>query len=229
MGRFLITGSNSGIGLALTRRLVARGETVWAAARDPARAEDLQRLRRDAPDRVRLLQLDVTCGAALARMASDLAGVALDVLINNAGYPGPQRQDTWDVDLAGFRQALEVNTLGPLRVLQAVLPSLRLSAGAKVITISSRRGSMAYAKGGHIAYRASKSAVNKVMQVAATELRPEGIAVLVVHPGWVRTAMGSPEANIGPDESAAGVLKLIDALTVETSGEFRNYRGETVE
>lgn len=139
---------------------------------------------------------------------------------------GPQRQSTLDTDFEGFLETLNVNTLGPLRIVQAFLPHLRRSKAARIITISSRMGSLSYAKSDRIAYRASKAAVNKVMQGLATDLQGERIVAISVHPGWVQTDMGGSEADISVQESAAGLVKLVDRLTLDDSGGFFDWTGE---
>ena len=152
----------------------------------------------------------------------------MDLLVNNAGVIGPQTPDALSMDYEGFAHTLAVNTIAPLRVAHAVLPALRRWGGAKIVTVSSQMGMMAYAKSDRIAYRASKAAVNKVMQGLATDLMDDGIAVMVVHPGWVRTDMGGPEADISVDESVQGLMAVIDGLSLETSGTFRAWNGRTV-
>ena len=149
----------------------------------------------------------------------------LDVLVNNAGIIGPDRQSTLDMDFPGFLETLDTNTLGPLRVTQAILPLLKKSGAPRIVTVSSMMGSLSYKKSDKIAYRASKAAVNKVMQGLGTDLHEDGIATLTLHPGWVRTDMGGSGADIDVSESADGIVKLIDTLTISNSGRFMNYDG----
>jgi NAD(P)-dependent dehydrogenase (short-subunit alcohol dehydrogenase family) len=220
MTTILITGGGRGIGLTLARAYVAAGATVIRALRDPAKAAS------DEPGLGEVLPLDVTDGGSVAALAERLHGRPIDILVNNAGVIGPDRQSAWDTDFDGFLETLKVNTLGPLRVTQALLPNLRLSTnGPQVAIISSRMGSLSYAKSDSVAYRASKAAVNKIAQALATDLAPEGIAVASIHPGWVRTDMGGPGADIDPATSADGVRAVIDALTVVNTGRFLNYDG----
>ena len=118
--------------------------------------------------------------------------------------------------------------LDPLAVSQALLPNLRLSDHGKILTVSSGMGSMSTTKSDHVAYRSAKAAVNKVAQCLATDLAEEGIAVAALHPGWVRTDMGGPGADIAPEESAAGLKAVIDRLSPETTGRFWNYDGASL-
>jgi NAD(P)-dependent dehydrogenase (short-subunit alcohol dehydrogenase family) len=229
MARHLITGANRGIGLELARRLVRRGEEVWAACREPSAAAALAALAGEYPDRLNLLAMDVSSDASVREARASFGDRPLDVLINNAGVVGPDRQSSTDMDFDGFRRTLEVNTLGPLRVVQAFLDSLRLAKGARIVTLTSRMGQMAGALSDHMAYRASKAAANKLMQGLATDLAAEGIAVAALHPGWVRTDMGGPEANLGVEEAVDGVLAVIDGLDLSQSGHFLDWRGKAVD
>lgn len=224
-GTVLITGVNRGIGRALAGLYLERGWRVIGAVRDPASDGGLAN---EAPSgRLRLLAFDMRDGAAIAA-ATATVDEPVDVLINNAGTIGAERQSALDTDFAGFLDTIDINVLGPLRVTQAFLPQLRQARAAKILTVSSRMGSHADAESNRIAYRASKAALNRVMQALATDLRREGIAVCVAHPGWVKTAMGGESAALTPRESAEGLAALIDGLTLARSGGFYDYRGEEI-
>lgn len=227
MTTYLITGANRGIGLALATVFAERGDTVITTARDPNKAPALKALADRFPDRVTVHALDVTSNGSALALGKALADKTIDVLVNNAGTIGPDRQSTTDMDFDGFLDALNTNTVGPLRVTQAVLPMLRRSKAAKIITLSSQMGSMANLSSDRIAYRASKAAVNKVMQGLTADLRGDGIACLTVHPGWVRTDMGGSNADIDVKDSVAGLAKRIDDVSLATSGQFLNYDGTT--
>lgn len=221
----LITGAARGIGRALAEHAARQGFSVVALVR--------RRPEGPAPADVWVVDgVDVTDEAALARAAEALAGRPVDLLVNNAGIIGPARQSTLDMDFEGFRQTLEVNALAPLRVVQAFLPNLRAAREqggiARIVTVTSAMGRMSYAKSDQIAYRASKAAVNKIMQGLATDLAAEGIAVRLVHPGWVRTDMGGPDADIPVEESAAGVLARSWEFGMAQTGSFVDHRGATI-
>jgi NAD(P)-dependent dehydrogenase (short-subunit alcohol dehydrogenase family) len=215
----LVTGANRGIGLALAQTYAKAGETVLATARHPADAAALKATGAE------VFALAVTDTASVATLAGALRGRPIDLLINNAGIIGPDSRGVLDTDLDAFRQTLDVNTLGPLRVTQALMPSLRLAKGAKIAVISSQMGSLDGAKANHIAYRASKAAVNKLVRGLATELEREGIAVASLHPGWVRTDMGGAGADIDPATSAAGIKAVLDRLDLASTNRFWNYDG----
>ncbi|MCB5177109.1 SDR family oxidoreductase [Microvirga lenta] len=223
MGTYLITGAGRGIGRELVRVLLARGDYVIGTVRDLSRCPPEWAPFKDG-GQLDVLSLDVRDGRSIAEAAMIVSG-PIDVLVNNAGIIGPERQSTLNMDFDGFLDTLAVNTLGPLRVIQAFLPHLRRASSGRIVTISSRMGSLSYAKSDRIAYRASKAAVNKVMQGLATDLRNDDITVVSVHPGWVQTEMGGSGADISVEESAGGIVRLIDRLTLEETGGFFDWQG----
>ncbi len=209
MARVLITGANRGIGAALMIAARAAGHDPIGTTRDGQNGTIALTL--DDPDTI----------------AAQLRDVGpLDVLINNAGVISPKRQSPLDMDFGGFAQSLSINTLAPLAVAQAVLPKLRDSAAPKILSLSSQMAWMGYRKPDRIAYRASKAALNKVMQGLATELEPEGIPVALVDPGWVRTDMGGPEADEDPAAVARGIIEIAEKLTLCDTGKFFRFTGE---
>ncbi|NVO12635.1 MAG: SDR family oxidoreductase [Rhodoplanes sp.] len=221
----LVTGASRGIGFGLVERLVERGDRVLACARDPA-SPDLAALAARHAGNLTLHRLDVGNPDSVAQLAASLEGQPLDVVVNNAGIHGPDRQGALDMDFDGFAQTLAINTLAPLRVAQALLPNLRGGERPRLVTVSSIMGQLSQGGAGDVAYRTSKAAVNKVMQGLAAELRPLGITVVVVHPGWVKTDMGGRGAALTVEQSTRGLIAVIDNLTIEKTGSFFNYDGK---
>jgi NAD(P)-dependent dehydrogenase (short-subunit alcohol dehydrogenase family) len=221
MTTLLITGAARGIGRALCQEALRRGWSVVGSVRDSVTAEAL---KAEFGARFQALVFDVTDAAAVAKAAASLDR-PIDILINNAGVIGPERQSALDMDFDGFAQTLAVNVLAPLRIAQAFLPHLKRGGRPRLLTISSGMGSMSYAKSDHLAYRASKAAVNKVTQGLATDLQRSGIAVVSIHPGWVRTDMGGRGADIEAGESAKGILDIAEGLDLAGTGKFLRYDG----
>jgi NAD(P)-dependent dehydrogenase (short-subunit alcohol dehydrogenase family) len=216
MATVLITGASRGIGLELCRQTAARGDTVIAVCRTPTPALAALGVRVEA-------DVDVTSDEAVAALDARLGDTGLDVLINNAGLLAGQTLD--DLDFDGIRRQFEVNSLGPLRVTAALRG--RLGHGAKIAVISSRMGSIAdNTSGNSYGYRMSKAAVNIAAVSLARDLAPRGIAVAILHPGFVRTEMTGNRGMVEPPEAVAGLLARIDALTMETSGGFWHANGE---
>lgn len=221
----VITGANRGIGLELTRQFLARGDSIDAGARDPAQSNELSALAASSDGRLQVHALDVASEES-ARTFS--AGITrpVDLLINNAGVR-TRRDDLEDLSLEDALQMLQVNALGALRVTRALLPRLREARGAKIASLSSGLGSIAdNASGGGYGYRMSKAALNMATRSLAQDLRSEGLIAVAVSPGWVQTDMGGTSAPLQVSESAAGLLAVLDRLTLQESGSFLDFRGE---
>ncbi|RPI14063.1 MAG: SDR family oxidoreductase [Lysobacterales bacterium] len=215
MATFAITGAARGIGFELCRQLRGRGERVVAICRRPE--SELQALGCRVVDGI-----DVAEDGSVTRLARELSGERIDVLVNNAGILSRETLD--DLDLDRIRRQFEVNALGPLRVTRALLPNL--GAGAKVIIVTSRMGSMAdNGSGGYYGYRMSKAAVNMAGVSLARDLAPRGIAVGLLHPGMVATEMTGRE-GIPVEEAARNLIARIDELEPTQSGSFRHANGE---
>ena len=209
----LVTGGGRGIGLALCQAALARGWRVSTTLRTGP-----------APEGVTSHRLDVRDFAGLPALSAAVG--PLDILINNAGIIGPPANARDLTDFTAFQEVLLVNSLAPLAVAQALLPNLRAAGGgARILSISSQMSAMGHAKSDSIAYRASKVALNKVMQGLATDLAPEGIAVALINPGWVRTDMGGPRADLDAGLVASGILNIASGLSMAQTGAFLRYDG----
>jgi NAD(P)-dependent dehydrogenase (short-subunit alcohol dehydrogenase family) len=220
--RSVVTGASRGIGLELVRQLLERGDQVHAAVRDPDAASGLREL---AGDRLRVHRLDVLEAGSVAALAAALGGAPVDLLVNNAGVYGGSRQHLPDIDFEDAVRTYRVNALGPLRVAVALLPNLRAARG-KVIQVTSGMGSITDNKSGSFyAYRMSKAALNMMSRTMAVDLRGAGVASAVINPGWVKTDMGGPGAPTSVEESVRGMLREIDAFTLENTGAFLDWKG----
>ena len=214
MATILITGCNRGIGLQLAVQLSARGDTVIGVCRNPSDALSALGIRI-------ITGIDVAEGDSVSDLKGELGDIHLDVLINNAGILIDDKFGSIDYD--DMVKQYKVNTLGPLRVTEALRDNF--SAGSKVAIVSSRVGSIDdNGSGGHYGYRASKTAVNQVGMNLMHELKPGGIAVALLHPGLVATDMTAGR-GISPADSAAGLIQRIDELSLENSGGFWHAEG----
>jgi len=218
----LITGANRGIGLEYARQFAAKGYKVIGTVRDPADAKDLS----EVADRVE--PLDVTDAASVAALANRLQGVPIDILVNNAGVFDRKDVTIDKVDFAMMEQTLAVNTMGPLRVTQALLPNLRAGKRRTIVSVSSQLGSIERSDGRWYAYRASKAALNQINKTLSVELAPEGFTCVVLHPGWVRTELGGKGATYSPQESVAGMIAVIEKLGPTDSGRFFDFKGTPI-
>jgi NAD(P)-dependent dehydrogenase (short-subunit alcohol dehydrogenase family) len=221
-----ITGANRGIGLALTEQFLNTGAKVIAACRKPETAKSLQTLLNTHKELV-ILPLDVTNELGINSLSKNVTD-PIDILINNAGI-GSRNDNLKEVELTPWMKTMHTNAYAPLAITRVLLPNLRAGNQKKVIMITSRIGSIAdNSSGGSYAYRASKAALNTISKSLAIDLAIDGIKVLSIHPGWVQTDMGGPNALVDVGSSAAGIMHEIGELTTQKSGGFVSYNGEMI-
>lgn len=218
----LVTGAGRGIGLELVRQLRARGDEVIATVRDDKSAGELRDLR------ARVEICDVASEPSIAGLAARLGDAPLDVVINNAGVIGGDRQSLARFDAVEAMRTFQTNALGPLLVSIALLPHLRRGTAKKLLHVTSGMGSIAdNTSGGFYSYRMAKAALNMASRSLANDLKREGIASAVINPGWVKTDMGGAGASTPVADSVMAILARLGELTLETSGSFMNWRGGT--
>lgn len=230
MQRILVTGANRGLGLEFTRQLLARGDRVIAACRNPGRALKLTELAAAYPGRLHVLPLDLNKERSIAGLANETGMLtdALDVLVNNAGVL-VSGERYGELAAHTFADTFATNTIGPLLLTQALTPPLARGAAARVINLSSDLGSLADTKALHSpSYAVSKAALNMVTRLTAAELGARGIIVVSMNPGWVRTDMGGAHAPLEAQAAVAAMLGVIDALKLDDAGRFLDYTGADV-
>ncbi|PCF96587.1 SDR family oxidoreductase [Vreelandella nigrificans] len=214
----VITGANRGVGLALAERYSDTGWRVLGVCRQSS--AELDRVADLVIDGI-----DVTQPNDVARLAEALNGQLIDLLINNAGLL--RDEPLGSIDFDSIRDQMEVNAYAPLRVVEALRPNLK--KGSKVANITSRMGSIAdNDSGGRYGYRASKAALNAFGKSLAIDLKPQGIAVAQLHPGYVQTRMVNFGGLISPQEAALGITARIEALTLDNSGGFWHSNGDSL-
>ena len=219
----MITGANRGIGFELVRQYAADGARVFACCRNPQSADVLQSIAAKSGGRITIHQLDVIDPAEIAALEQELGSTPIDILINSAGI-SDGRETGVDYDI--WEKVFRVNSIAPYRMSTAFCANIAASTEKKLATISSHLGSIADNTGGRTAYRASKAAVNQVMKGLACEYRVYGITVVILHPGWVRTDMGGPQAPVSPVDSARGLKRIIAAASLQNTGKFVDYQGK---
>ena len=224
MATVAITGAARGIALELARQHLAEGDRVFALARNPDGADKLKELAAGSGGQLTVHTMDVGDDASVVAGAAATGSDPIDIVYNVAGMTGTIAPEFDKVDWATFDETFNVHVQGPLRVLNAFLP--RLHAGSKVINFSSQLGASTWPYGGFHAYAASKAALGRLMRSVAADLKERGIVIGLVHPGYVQTDMGGPDADITPAESAAGVRALATGWTLEKSGDFYKWNGE---
>ena len=216
----LITGASRGLGLEFVRQLRARGDRILAACRAGPRTE-LEALGAE------FIPLDASSEASISGLPRLLGDSPLDILINNAGVSSEAKAIA---ALTGpeLARVFQVNTFAPILIARALLPNLRAGRGRVIFSISSQLASLTNntSGGSSYAYRASKAGLNMLNLQLAHELKPEGFCCVAVHPGWVRTDMGGPQAPLSPPESVASMVRTLDGLTPADTGRFMNHDGK---
>jgi NAD(P)-dependent dehydrogenase (short-subunit alcohol dehydrogenase family) len=225
MPAVFITGSNRGLGLEWARQYAQEGWQVFATCRHPREAVDLQNLAREYP-KVSMHCLDVTKVEEIRSVQWELEEQTIDILVSNAGiYLDKRKAGLGCFRFDDWRRTFAVNTLGGLRVIEALIGNVAKSSRRLIIAISSHMGSIAdIHEAGHYYYRSSKAALNAAMAGLAAELKPQGIGVLILHPGGVKTRMGPP-SGISPEESVRGMRRIAERFRLEDSGTFLRYDG----
>ena len=224
----LITGSNRGIGLELTRQYASLGWQIYACCRKPQSADTLNALA-STNDNINILSLDVTDSKQIASLARELEGVCIDVLFNNAGVYGPYDAYFGNTDEEEWLHCMRVNTIGPIKMIECFAPHVARSELKLIATISSKMASMSdNGSGGSYIYRSTKAALNSALKSAAIDLLPKGVKVAILHPGWVITDMTGPDAEITTEESVANMVQNLEAVTLESSGRFIDIDGSTI-
>ena len=225
MATVLITGTNRGIGLEFAKQFIARGDTLLATCRDIASATELDRLKVNN-EKLQIFELDVSSQESMESLPEKLEGQAIDIFINNAGIYGPRDSVFGNVSADEWAKVFQINAKAPMILTQLLIENLHDGFEKKLIYISSKMGSIDDNKGGgSYVYRSSKAALNAVAKSIAVDLGNSGYSVAVLHPGWVQTDMGGPNALIDTGTSVSNMINVIDNLNTQNSGSFFNYDG----
>ncbi|UTW44337.1 SDR family oxidoreductase [bacterium SCSIO 12696] len=227
MKTLLITGCNRGIGLELTRQYVQSGWRVHGCCRKPS--PDLQQLQEEYSQQLVVHTLEVDSERSIAALAEAIGSEPIDLLLNNAGVYGGDGNRLGSLDVDEWLQVVRINTIAPLLMAQTFLDNVAASKGKTIAAVSSKVGSIEdNQRGSTYMYRSSKTALNQAMKSLSIDTAELGIKAVVLHPGWVQTDMGGPNALITTEQSATGLKKVLDELTPEQSGHFINYDGTEI-
>jgi NAD(P)-dependent dehydrogenase (short-subunit alcohol dehydrogenase family) len=221
----LVVGANRGIGLGVVRALLARGWDVVATARHPDQAKELRELANSHPGQVTITSLDMNDPAAVDGFAATLDGKAVDAALINAGVAGPAHRSANAATAEEIGALMFTNAIAPVRLARSLAKAMRTGSGVVAFT-SSVMGSVALNGGGHELYRASKAALNSLTRGLSVELRGKNLTVLSLHPGWVATDMGGAGAPVSVDESAAGMVAVIEKQAGSHGHRFLDYTGK---
>jgi NAD(P)-dependent dehydrogenase (short-subunit alcohol dehydrogenase family) len=229
MQTLLITGANRGLGLEFCRQYSEQGDRVIACCRNPDRAMELQNLAQQYSS-VSIHALDVADFGQVDELANALRDETIDVLLCNAGIYGDKSEHGFGaLNYQNWEQTLRINTLAPVKLAEAFLPSLLKSSQPTLVAVTSLMGSIAdNTSGGSLCYRSSKAALNAALKSLAIDLKAKNVAVLMLHPGWVKTDMGGINAPTNAEESISGMRRVIADFSLSDSGSFLNYHGEVL-
>ena len=227
MDTVVITGANRGLGLELAKAFAARGHTVIGGCRTPDRADELRTVTEH------IHAVDTGDERSIADFVAAVGGDAIDVLVNNAGLTAAglgaadDERDVLQLSPEHFMGEVRINALGPMLLARGLLPALRRSGRPRIVNISSQIGSMEVSStmGRDVGYGASKAALNMITVKLAWRLRDDGVIAVAIHPGYLRTEMSGPGADLDPADAAVQIVDLVDALTMEQSGTFLQWDG----
>ena len=224
MTTVLVTGASRGVGAELVRQYAAEGANVIACVRDAAATPGLD----DVTGNVLILEMDTGEPLSIMAAAKEVGDQPIDVLINNAGAVGgnPAKQVLEDLDLVEWHRTLNVNTIGPVLVAKEFKANLAASGNGKLLNVTSQLAASTWPFGGMYIYSTTKAALSKASQLLALDWKEEPITVALMHPGWVRTDMGGPNADISAAESASGIRAVVAGLSKADSGKFYKWNGE---
>ena len=224
----LITGTNRGIGLEFVKHYLKHNEKVIATYRNKNNAKELLELKKTT-NNLSLVELDVSNPNSINEFSSTITDQPIDIFINNAGVFGPRNNEFGNYNAKEWIEVFNINTIAPLLIMQKILKNLRLGKNKKLIFISSKVGSIEENTGGSMyIYRSSKTALNQVIKSLSIDFKNENFITVALHPGWVKTDMGGPNALIDTKTSIKGMAEVIDSLVLKNSGRFYNYDGSSI-
>lgn len=224
MPHILITGASRGLGREMAEQYAADGWTVTATARSQEDIADLNRI-----ENVRARRLDVADENEIGRFVDELGDEPIDVFVNNAGIYGPRGVDEENWDKDGWLDTFAVNVIAPTHLAMKLKNRVAAADHGKMAVLTSKMGSIAdNTSGGSIPYRSSKAAVNAAWKSLSHDLKGDGIALAMLHPGWVETDMGGPNALIDTKTSVAGMRERIAETDLDNSGRFVAYDGQEI-
>ncbi len=225
----LITGANRGIGLEMVRYAMEQGWRVFACCRNPHNADNLFSIAKLSNGQISVHIADMQELSTIQALSYELRNDPIDMLINNAGIYGSDKNTFGGVDADSWLQAFQINCIAPLKMVEAFSHQLEMSQNKLVACVSSKMGSMAdNGYGSSYIYRSSKAALNSVVKSLSIDLKQKNIISVALHPGWVKTEMGGDNAEISTRESVEKMLTILSTLTIKDSGRFIDIDGSDI-
>ena len=225
----LITGASRGIGLEMVKYGIEQNWRIFACCRHPQQAASLLSVASLTNGRVSVHVVDMDELATIQSLAYELRTEAIDILVNNAGVYGSDNNKFGNVDVASWLNTFQVNSIAPLKMAEAHIEQLRMGGRKIIACMTSKMGSMAdNGYGNSYIYRSSKAALNAVVKSMSIDLREDGIKCVALHPGWVKTDMGGPNAEISARESVTRLFDIMLNLEENDSGRFIDIDGSDI-
>lgn len=229
MKTVLITGTNRGLGLELVKQFTSSGHRVIATCRNASKSLELLNLEKISNGTLELMELDLMSDDSIDGLTALLSDREVDIFINNAGIMGLRGLEFGQITGESWLEVFRINTIAPLLVCQKIIKNINLGRDKKMFFISSRVGSIQENTGGAMyAYRSSKTALNQVVKSLSIDLLDRGISAIALHPGWVLTDMGGPNALIDASTSVSGLIEVMDQVSIKDTGNFFNYDGSMI-
>jgi NAD(P)-dependent dehydrogenase (short-subunit alcohol dehydrogenase family) len=226
MSTILITGAARGLGYEFARQFAAKGDRVYATCRSPEKADKLSAVAKESGGQVTIHRMDIGDTDSVKACADELEGVPIDILINNAGvWGGLETQVFANMDYDNWAYELNIMLMGPFRVMQSFLPNLLASERRTVVTVTSQTAAHAYDHIVGYAYASAKAGLNRTMTALAQELGPQGVTIVLLHPGWIKTEMAGDVADLDPPFAAAANIERIEQITHADNGKFLKWDG----
>ena len=227
--KILVTGANRGLGLGLVKKFLKNNEKVICTTRNISKSKELILCKEKYNDNLEICELDLLDKDSPNILSNFLGDETIDLFINNAGVIGQSAQHFKSISLNPWIEVLKVNLIAPLLITQSIIKNIEKSSEKRIYILSSKVGSIEDNKsGGMYVYRSSKTALNQIVKSLSIDLKPIGISVISLHPGWVRTEMGGPNALISVEESVNGMFGVISNTNISNSGQFLNYDGTEI-
>ena len=229
MRTIFVTGASRGLGFEIVKQYSDAGWEVLACCRDVSKANNLQAVCDQSNGKINIFQLDVTDCNQAHQLSLELKNKPIDILMNVAGIYGSSNVTLEKINAEEWLDVFKVNTIAPLIITQVLIENVIKSDRKIIANMSSMMGSIALnSSGSDYVYRSSKAALNSAVKTLACELKSQGITVVALHPGWVRTDMGGPNGLLDAKESINGIRSVLETIGLQDTGSFIDYTGEKI-
>ena len=224
MHNILIIGANRGLGLEFAKQYSNKENNVFATTRNKNNAKELYSIKN-----IKVFELDLNSDKSLDNFIKDISSQKIDILIHNAGIFRDEQLDE-DLNIDAWMNELRINAVIPIILARKLKSNLQMGLSKKIVFISSQMGSIDDNYSGRFYfYRSSKSALNSAAKSLSIDWKEDGISILILHPGWVKTDMGGNSAKLEIPDSISQMIRVIQDLNLANSGSFVNYAGEKLE